>query len=138
MVKKSLYCAWVFLYLLCAGMGFVPVKTPLAFGAMVALGVLFFVPPMLIVCMAVRQKCARDLRRVRNLSLLWLGVTLVLLPANFLSALAPQWVGDWLYALLVILSSPMVCSQIWFVSLALWALLLWTSMIFLGKSGKAG
>ena len=41
--------------------------------------------------------------------------------------------SDVLYALLVILSTPMVCSQIWVISLVLWAALMWTCISVLSK-----
>ena len=52
-----------------------------------------------------------------------LPATFALLVANFLSASASQQVGDVLYAVLIIVSAPMVCSQFWVLSLFLWSIL---------------
>ena len=58
---------------------------------------------------------------------------MVLLVANFLSALGSVTLGDVLYGMLVIVSSPMVCSGYWVLSLFLWACLLMSSLSQLKK-----
>ena len=58
---------------------------------------------------------------------------LLTLIGNFLTLAAPEWVGNVLYAVLVMVSSPMVCGQIWIISLLLWAALMWTCILLLGK-----
>ena len=133
MVKKSLYIAWAFMLLLCGLMGFVAVQGGPAYGVMIVLAVLCFVPPAILVYLCARDGSRADLRRIRNLSALSLGVTLALLVGNFFTIAAPAWVGDILYALLVVLSSPMICGQIWIISLLLWGALMWTCIHLLGK-----
>ena len=64
------------------------------------------------------------MRTIRNLSVASLALTLVLLVVNFLSVGASKAAGDVLYVLLIILSAPMVCGQVWVLSLFLWACLL--------------
>ena len=70
---------------------------------------------------------------VRNLSIISLSVTLLLLVLNFLSGKASNAMGDFLYGLLTMLSAPMVCSQYWFLPLFLWACLLMTAISFRKK-----
>ena len=60
-------------------------------------------------------------------------MTLLTLVANFLSLGAGDAVGEGLYAVLVIVSSPMICSGYWLLSLFLWACLVVVSMDILKK-----
>ena len=48
---------------------------------------------------------------------------------NLVSALWSETLGSFLYYLLVILSTPMVCSGYWIMSLFLWACLLMASLM---------
>ena len=65
-----------------------------------------------------------DAKLVCNLSALSLGLTLILLVLNFLTALQSEFLGQVLHYTLVIVSSPMICSGHWAMSLFLWACLL--------------
>ena len=75
----------------------------------------------------------QDIKLVRNLSLVSLITTTVLLVLNVMSVLASEAVGTGLYALLIFLSAPMVCSQYWALSVFLWACLLMVSLKLLKK-----
>ena len=66
---------------------------------------------------------------MRIISICSLSATLVLLVANFFSVLASEAVGNVLYAVLVVLSSPMVCSQYWVLSMFAWACLLMATFL---------
>ena len=70
---------------------------------------------------------------VRILSACSLVLTLVALVANFLGVLASDLVGSLLYVLLVLVSTPMVCSGIWVASLFLWACLLMATFLKIKK-----
>ena len=133
MTNKSLYILWAVLFALCAGLGFLGSPAGLDTWICMLTSVLFFVPPAVIVYRGWKEKNRDAIRLVRNLAMGSLALTLAMLVLNFLSWSLPVWVGDVLYAMLVILSTPMVCSQIWFVSLGLWAGLLWTCILLLGK-----
>ena len=123
-MKKSVYFAlWGGLFLLCAGLGFLPQPQGAAKWLLTALALAFFLPPALLVRQAAREKDVLTLRLVRNLGIASLVLTVVILIGNFLSVMAPVAVGNALYILLVIVSSPMVCSQYWLLSLFLWAFL---------------
>ena len=52
---------------------------------------------------------------------------------NFLSALGSEQIGEFLYVLLVVVSSPMVCCQVWILSLLGWSVLLMTALQYLHK-----
>ena len=65
---------------------------------------------------------------MRNLSALSLGLTALLLILNFLTAFHSELLGNILHAVLVVVSSPMICSGHWVLSLFLWACLLFASL----------
>jgi hypothetical protein len=133
MKKSVLLTLWGLLFVLCAGLGFVPREGGFAGLLLTALSVAFFVPPA---CLLRQAKMAGDrgiLKLIRNLSAVSLLLTLVLLVGNFLSVFAGEWAGEFLYCLLVLVSSPMVCSGYWALSLFLWACLLIVSRQLLKK-----
>ena len=128
MKQKFLFALWGGLFILCAGLGFIPEPAGFGKGLMTALSVLFFAPGALLLNQAKQGKDRQLAATVRNLSAASLSLTLAALVANFLSLAVPGAVGDSLYAVLVIVSSPMVCSGYWLLSLFLWACLLVVSL----------
>ena len=121
MKNKVLYLVWGGLFILCGLLGFIPEPAGLGKWALTALSLAFFVPGFWLLRRG--QKTV-----IRNLSLVSLLVTLLLLVLNFMSGQANQAAGEFLYGLLVILAAPMVCSQYWVLSLFLWACLLMASL----------
>jgi hypothetical protein len=129
MNKKNLYYIWAGLFILTALLGFITEPNGLLKALMVMAAVGFFVPPALLL----KQGDFQDIKLVRNLSLVSLITTTVLLVLNVMSVLASEAVGTGLYALLILLSAPMVCSQYWALSMFLWACLLMVSLKLLKK-----
>lgn len=128
MNKKTLFVLWGVLFIVCAGLGFIPEPAGAVRFALTALSVVFFLPPAWLLYTA-RQTGDEPTRLlIRNLSALSLILTLVLLVGNVLSALASEFVGGLLHTVLVIVSAPMVCSGYWVLSLFLWACLLMASL----------
>lgn len=125
MNQKVLFALWGILFILCAGLGFLPQTT----GWMTAVSVLFFLPPALLL----HRKDRNAVLLVRNLSLISLGVTLVTLILNFVLAVSSETLGNILHYILVIVSAPMFCSGYWVLSLFLWACLLMASLKILRK-----
>ena len=127
MSKKLLFALWGGLFILCAGLGFIPgFSQNVSAGAQAVLTVLavaFFAPPA---CLT--------LKLVRGISLLSLGLTLLALVLNVLSAMGTVTMGNVLFAVLIVVSSPMVCSGYWALSLFLWACLLIVSHSLLRKN----
>lgn len=121
MSKKFLFALWGGLYILCAVLGFLP-ALPLGFRILAA--VLFFLPPVLLIRTGERQVLAL----IRNLSAIWLVLTTALIIANFLTVGASVQLGNVFYVLLVIISSPMICGEIWVLSLFGWACLLFAAI----------
>ena len=125
MYKKLLLILWAGLFILCAALGFIPEPEGAAAAAMTAVSVLFFLPPTLLLY---KFRDLVTVKLVRNLSALSLGFTLVLLILNFLTVLRSEYLGQVLHYVLVIVSSPMICSGHWALSLFLWACLLMASL----------
>lgn len=133
MKKSTLFALWGGLFALCAGLGFLPAPTGVLRFALTALSVAAFAPPALLLRRAARTKDPHTIALIRNLSALSLLLTVALLLCNFLTVFGSETVGDILYTLLVIVSSPMVCSGYWALSLFLWACLLFAAMAQLKK-----
>ena len=131
-MKKEFWLAlWGGLFIVCAGLGFIPEPQGVLKTVMTLLSLCFFVPPAVLVCR--RQM----LSLVRNLAFTSLGLTLTLLVANFLTVLSSQVLGDIAYHMLTIVSCPMVASGHWAMSLFLWACLLLGSLRQSKKQGTA-
>ena len=134
MSKKFLYTLWGALFILCAGLGFIPVPAGFLKCIMVALSLAFFAVPACLVKQLEKEKNRMHLTVIRNLALTSLVLTVALIMANFFSLMAPEGLGNALYVLLVIVSAPMVCSQYWVLSLFGWAcLMLWTRSLLKKK-----
>lgn len=128
MNKKSLYKAWAILYTLCAGLGLVENAIGFWKFLLILISLALFAPPF---CLAIRAKKEGDfktLKILRIVSLCSLVLTLVFLVLNFFSIYFSTEAGLWLYVLLVLVSSPMVCMQYWALSLFLWACLLFYAL----------
>lgn len=120
MKRNILFALWAFLFILCAGLGFIPEPEGILKTALTILSLLFFLPPAWLLYLS----DASDAKLIRNLSALSLGLSLVLLILNLLTALSSEFLGRVLHYTLVIVSSPMICSGHWAMSLFLWACLL--------------
>ena len=131
MSKKVLFSLWGGSFILCAGLGFIPGFSDTvgggAQGVLTVLSVLFFLPPGLIVWNGAKTKDVHSLKLVRNLSALSLGLTLLVLILNMLAAVGSEILGNVLHGILIIVSTPMVLSGFWALSLFLWACLLLAS-----------
>ena len=133
MNQKTLYALWAGLFIICAGLGFIPDPDGVGAAVLTVLSLGCFLPPAVLVWQAAKASDRETLQLVRNLSALSLGLTAVLLVCNFLFAFGSVALGDFLYSLLVIISSPMVASGHWAMSLFLWACLLMAALKALGK-----
>ena len=120
MTKGMLFALWGCLFVLCAGLGFLPESS----WWMTVLSVLFFAPPGVLLYRAKRDGDDHTRLLIRNLSALSLGLTVVLLVVTFLTAFSSEAVGRVVHCLLVIVSTPMIAGGHWALSLFLWACLL--------------
>ena len=124
MNRKLYFALWGGMFALCAGLGVVPAPTGFLKVLLTLLGIGFFVPGFLLLKQASKTGDRHALALIRNLAAASLGLTAVLLIANFLSVLGSELLGTLLYYVLVIVSTPMVCVQYWAISLYLWAYLM--------------
>lgn len=136
MNKTSYFALWGGLFILCAGLGFIPEPAGILKWLMVILAVIFFVPPALLARAAAREKDRVTLALLRNLSMLSLAVTVAVLIGNFMTLMASEAVGTALYIILVIVSTPMVCGRYWLLSLFLWAFLMFYSISKLRRKNR--
>jgi hypothetical protein len=128
MKKRNLYIAWGILYGLCVGLGCIPSPTGILAGLCVSAALAFFIPPAMLLHYAIPRKQTSTVRLVGLLSISSLVLTTVLLILNFMSFRYTETAGNVLYAILILVSSPMVCAQVWLLSLFLWACLLVVSL----------
>ena len=134
MTKKKLWLCWLYLYILCAVLGFIPSPTGVAKGLLMVPALAFFVPGFWLVYQA---KACGDRDTVKYV--LWtaigaLSVTVLLIIANIGSTLLSDAWGIVLYFMLVVLGSPLICGQVWVITLFLWACLLFYSLSALRKA----
>ena len=128
MKNRFLYALWGALFILCGLLGFIPEPAGALKGLLTALSLAFFLPPTLLVWKGRREGNRDALLLVRNLSIASLSLSVVLLIANFLTAFRSELLGNILYGVLVVASSPMICSGHWAMSLFFWACLLIASV----------
>ena len=128
MKNRFLYALWGALFILCAGLGFIPESDGGLELLRTGLSILFFLPPALLIWKARQERNRAALLLVRNLSIVSLSLSVALIIANFLTVFRSQLLGDILHGILVVVSSPMICSGHWAMSLFLWACLLIASL----------
>ena len=141
--KYILLAIWIGMFILCAVLGYLPPQEGANKWLLVIFAVLFFLPPALLVYKSRRDRDRKMLRLVRIASVAVLIATVALLVMNLLSValvlVMPEKtalaVGDVLYDLLILVSTPMVCGQYWGIGLIGWAALLW-SCIFSERALK--
>ena len=130
---KLLWCLWAAAYVICTVCAFFPVAQGALYGLFILLSLGFFVPPALLIFEAVQNKNRKTLRIIRTLSIISLSVTLVTILLNFASIQASDAWGLVLYWMLILVSTPMICSQVWVIGLFGWAMLLMTCLHYLKR-----
>ena len=131
MRNKTLVILWAAAYCLCAALSFFPSPAGAQYGALVVLALLFFLPGWMLLHRAIQAGDRAACRRIRLLSACSLGLTVLAIIGNFLTYSASETAGMVMHVLLVLVSVPMVCGQVWVMSLFLWACLLLTSHRYL-------
>ena len=133
--KGKLILSWLGMYVLCTIFGFIDTDNSLlkAIFALFSMG--FFLPGGILLYEAVTDKDRKTVRIIRGISIASLTLTVVLIILNALTLPSTEAVGDRMNVLLIILSTPMFASQVWVLSLFLWACLLMGS--FFKKTKKS-
>lgn len=124
MKKQHLFALWGGLFLLCAALGFIPQPGTALQILMTIFSIVFFLPGALLLRLSHTSGDRTIAVLVRNFSAASLILTAVLLILNFLSVLAPALLGNILHGMLVVVSTPMICSGYWVLSMFLWASLM--------------
>ena len=122
--RKVLYIVWAVLYCVCMGLGFVPNPSTGETVFLVALSMVFFVPPYWLYFLARKENSRKTVLVLRLISIGILALTVLFLILTFLSVNFSERAGLVMGVLLTMFSAPMVCSQIWVLPLFLWACLL--------------
>ena len=130
---KLLWYLWAAMYAICTVCGYISIVPDFLGGLFTLLSLGFFVPPALLIYKAVQDKNRKILQIIRNLSLISLGLTLGVLLLNLATVTASENWGLAMYLILNLVSSPMICSQVWVVGLFGWACLLMGSILKTGK-----
>ena len=133
MIKQALFGLWAGLFSICAALGFIPSPEGAVRTVLTLCAIAVFVPPAVLTFDAARKHDRRTLALIRNLCAASLGATALLLILNFLSVTGSETLGIFLHGVLTVVSSPMICSGHWGLSLFLWACLLMVSMKQLKK-----
>lgn len=132
MTRRIWYYVWLGLFLITAAMGFVPEQARAMRVLRLTLTVLFFLPPLMIL----KKGTERDAKRIFALSAASLCLTVAAIVISVICARGSAGLGNFLHAVLVIVSAPMVCAQVWVVSLFLWACLMFACRGRFGKMSK--
>lgn len=134
-MNKILSYAWGAMFLLCAGLGTIQDATGLAKVALVFISVLFFLPPALLLYNNLMADRPGVVRTIRKICIASLALTTILLMVFFVVTLLaaggtvqPGTVNV-IYYILLVVSSPLFCGQFFFLSLFLWACLLFATFI---------
>ena len=124
MKDRTLYLIWLYLYILCAALGFIPEPQGLLQAMLALAAICFFIPPSVLIYRGVRHHEPKHIRNVLRLSILSLVLTMVLYVANILSIAASDLMGNILNAALTVLAAPALTFPIPVASIFAWACLL--------------
>jgi hypothetical protein len=127
--ELTAYGIWLFLYVLCVGLGAVENVTGAAKVFFVLTSLIFFLPGAYLLYLANRQKNRKICLRVRIVAIVSLALTVAVFSGNVIAVSSSSAAGKILYDLLNLVSAPMFCSQYWILSLFCWACLLSASFM---------
>ena len=124
MKQKLIYLLWLFLYIVCVGLGTIEENILMLTVFQGLFAALFYVPPVLLVLEGLKKGQSRYLVQIRAISIASLVLTLGFMIANIASVYASESVGNTLNQLYILAAAPMHCLPYGFISLLLWASLL--------------
>ena len=138
MKTRTILYIWGAMFIVCGLLGFIPAPDGFLKAICVLAAALFFVAPGMLLYRFYKDRDRAALGKMAWVAAGALGATLLLLLSNFMAVGAPTWVGDLLYGALVMVSSPMVCSRFWSVSLFCWACVLMVAITAKNQLKKRG
>ena len=133
MKTKTLWLSWLYLFALCAVLGFIPEPTGFFKFLFVLIAIGFFVQGFALLVKADHRDQVKTIRIIRNLAIAALVLDMVLIILNFMSALMTAVWGTVFYYMLVVLASPLVTGQYWALTLFGWACLMVYAISLLRK-----
>ena len=136
MKQKCIYLLWLFVYIICVGLGtlYEDILVLQIFQGLFA--VLFFVPPVLLVLEGLKDGQKKYLMQIRVISIVSLALTLAFMIANIAAVYASEAVGNTLNQIYILVATPMHCLPYGFISIFLWACLLMLTFPRLWKEKK--
>ena len=135
MKNKYLFFIWILYYFLCVLLACIPNPKGALAGLLVLIGLGFFIPGGILLARYCKTENRKGLLFFRNFSLISLGLTVVMILGNFMAPALSETFGDVLYAVLILVSVPMVCCRVWVLSLFGWACYFTVSRHYLKKNG---
>lgn len=133
MLNTYLYIFWIFFYMLNAALGVLGL--PGWVGIVACL--LFFLPPAILLHRAGKAGDRRGVARIRNISLGWLGLAVLMIILNIATVYMSETAGDVLYYAMAVLCAPLVSGEYWVLSLFLFSCLLMSSLRQLREMKKS-
>ena len=125
MEKKSWIVAWIGMYALSVVAGlFWPASV-----VSHIVGILFFVPPAVLLWLGITKKERKLVRWVRWIAVAELVLTVGIIIAMFVTIASKKNLDALMEALLLLLAAPFQCFKAWVLSLFGWACLVYGSMI---------
>ena len=127
MKTKLLFGLWVFLFVICYGLGHTVDPSGDQAAALTVVGCLFFVPGTWLLVDALRAGNRKLVLVLRWISLGSLVLTVSLFLGNLASVTGSETLGDVLNEILLFVSVPLGCMQFSLLSLFFWACLFFGS-----------
>lgn len=127
--NAKLWIAWGCMYLLCTACGFIITTSGFLSGLFLLFSIGFFIPGAMLLWSGIQNRDQRTVRLIRLISILSLSLTVLMIILNFMTARESAVIGTVMYSILVVVSTPMICSQVWIVGLFGWACLLMGSIM---------
>lgn len=136
MKQKLIYLLWLFLYIVCVGLGTIYADILVLHIFQGLFAALFFVPPVLLVLEGLKDGQRKYLVQIRIISIVSLALTLIFMIANIAAVYASEAIGNTLNQIYILVAAPMHCLPYGFISIFLWACLLMLTFPRLWKTTK--
>ena len=130
---RFIWLSWLYMYILCAAVSFIPEPAGFFKVLFVLLALGFFVPGMILLVKADHRDDCKTIRLIRLISICALVASTLMIILNILSATMSKAWGDVLYVMLILFANPMICGQYWVIGLFGWAFLLFYAISLLKK-----
>ena len=123
---KTLYIAWAGMFALTVVLGFQfpEPESRLLQVVLILIALLFFLPPWVVLVKAKAEDQRFHVRLVGLLAVASIVLTVLLIILNIMSPMWSEAVGNALNAAMIVVSTPMVCSNFYVSSLFMWGVII--------------